>query len=84
MKTKSTCLIIIKTNKHKKLRKYFLLILTVAFTYSMEAQINYTGNGIYTNVKTGATGFAKYNTLAKKAKSEIDIKRTFYLINKTD
>lgn len=44
----------------------------VAFTFSMKAQINYTGNGIYTNVKTGATGFAKYNTLAKKAKSEID------------
>ena len=44
----------------------------VAFTFSMKAQINYTGNGIYTNEKTGATGFAKYNTLAKKAKSEID------------
>ena len=54
------------------MRKYFLLIVMIAFTYSMEAQINYTGNGIYTNVKTGATGFAKYNTLAKKAKAEID------------
>ncbi len=54
------------------MRKYFLLIVMVAFTFSMKAQINYTGNGIYTNVKTGATGFAKYNTLAKKAKSEID------------
>jgi len=54
------------------MQKYLLLIVMIAFTFSIKAQIKYTGNGIYTNVKTGATGFAKYNTLAKKAKVEID------------
>ena len=54
------------------MQKYLLLIVMIAFTFSIKAQIKYTGNGIYTSVKTGATGFAKYNTLAKKAKVEID------------